>query len=38
MEEKGGARPTAGRKVKLKTFSVLARFVSVHENKRLLFF
>ena len=38
MEEKSDARPTAGRKKKLKTFSVLARFVSVHENKRLLFF
>lgn len=38
MEEKSGARPTAGRKKKLKTFSVLARFVNVHENKRLLFF
>lgn len=38
MKEKGGARVTAGRKVKLKTLSVLARFVRVHENKRLLFF
>ena len=38
MEEKGGACATAERKIKLKTFSLLARFVRVHENKRLLFF
>ena len=38
MEEKGGACATAERKIKLKTFSLLARFVACTRTRGCYFF